>query len=366
MKLKRLFTTTLAILATSPLLADKCNPCDPCEQPDPCNECCPNFLSSCICDWSEGNNSWLVESDWIYWKVRNCDLDYVIKGPSIVFPTVLDGDLHNVVPCRDGGFRVALFKGCGDCLRFGLRYTRYETNTHDSISIPEEETLFNVFPTRNFIGSSTFLLTADSTYKMNLEIVDLLSSYLYRFDCTSLAIRPFTGVRIAFIDQDLNTQYTYEGNGEDILGADQSVNEAISMDAYGLMFGLDSEWNNLWCGLGLYGKFATTLSVTRFESSHLETFNEFGNSNIVTTRHENVKERQYLVIPSWEMAVGLDYQLCRLLCACWDIKLGYEFHSWCNLPNFIRIPTGSSSKKLVREKSDLRNDGLFLRLTGIF
>ena len=80
----------------------------------------------------------------------------------------------------------------------------------------------------------------------------------------------------------------------------------------------------------------------------------------------NVKKRQYLVVPSWEIAVGLEYKLCPWICADWDVKLGYEFHSWCNLPDYINAPSSEVEGMLTRAKTDLSYEGLFLRLTGTF
>jgi len=362
MKLKRLFATTLAILATSPLLADTCNTCDPCDQVDTCNDCTPSFLCGCICDWCDWENGWTVQADWLYWKVRRCDLDYAIKGAYDASAN-LDGTIRCVDPSRDGGFRVAMFKDCGDCWRFGFRYTSFETDEHASLHTASASS--NFVPTRltgetlEDFGSE--LLSADAVYKFNLDIVDVESSYVYRFDCSDATLRPFTGLRFAFIDQDLNTKYDNDKTNSNWVNKVDAY-DVLTMDAYGLMFGLEGEWDDVWCGVGLYGRCASCLSVAEFEASHLEI-----NVTLPSpTRQIDTKKRQYLVVPSWDMAVGLEYELCPFLCASWDVKLGYEIHSWCNLPDFLNFPSGSREGINTRTKSDLSYEGLFLRLTGTF
>jgi len=81
-----------------------------------------------------------------------------------------------------------------------------------------------------------------------------------------------------------------------------------------------------------------------------------------------VKDCEWIIIPSVDLAAGLQFECWDFCCADWVFQIGYEIHSMCNLPDFLQFQTGVSefgitqpSGNLTHNKSTLGFDGFHFR-----
>jgi len=350
MKLKNLLAIGISLFAFSAVSADDCNRCDPC--PSLCDACDP-------CD------GWSAHVDWLFWKVRRSGLDYAVDGDtntSTIFSGYPYGKIRCLEPTRDSGVRVGVFKACDD-FDFGVRYTYFSAD--DSAGI----TGFNIFGTRGHpieaVISFDDLDLAASKYDVELNQFDIEAGYLFRTDCDGL-VRPFAGARFASIDQSINTVYDELTGSTLATGQATLINEKLDMDAFGLYAGLEGTMDG-WCNIGLFGRFSAGLALGEFNAEHSEYDVSAAHEGHVTgERVLHAKSDCYQIVPNWEFTVGLTYDLCDFCCVDWNLAIGYEFHEWCCLPDFINFDDDEQIGHLARNGSSLGFDGLFVRLGASF
>lgn len=342
MKWNGILAAIIALMMTQPMLADECETC-----------CDSNEFLDCLCDPCSG---WTFNVDWLWWKIRRSGLDYAVLGMESNSITIA-GKMHCVEPDRDSGFRISLFKEC-DCWDFGLRFTHYNSDESEKLQNLAE----NIYITRSHSGGdfedSGLVDYAHSKYELELGMLDFEVGYRMDFECVNGNVRPFSGVKLFSIDQSMKTIY------RDTLSSpiqDELIEEKLNLDAYGLYCGLEGQWKDIWCNVGMFGRTSLSLSLANIESRFSQY--DFDNLEVVELEYE-AKNEKWCVTPYWEVALGLQYDLCDFQCVDWSIQLGYEFHHWCNLNDFINFVSISSD--VARDKMNLGMDGLFLRLHGTY
>ena len=238
----------------------------------------------------------------------------------------------------------------------GAQYTYFKASGKNSHS----SDMNNLIATRphpgiqpnDIVDDGAKYVSAD--YDVELNVLDIEAGYQYDLCCVDGFARPLVGAKFAFIDQKLVSDYERHSVPIKFHTIDQ-----LDMDSYGAYFGLEGEWN-LWCGFGFFGRAASGLNLAEFDIRHTDI-------NTSTKPYEtqvDVKKTAYLVVPHYELTTGVQLELCEYLCADWMVQLGYEYHHWCGVADFLNFVDRDEYGSTARSGSNLGFDGLFIRLNA--
>ncbi len=372
MKWKNLLLPLLTLMVSNPLSAWTYNPAVGCNVP--CAAACFSCKPSAYCDEEDNpcaytnrcNRSCLnatVYGDYLYWTVRRCELDYVWPNSGEL---VAAGKSRAIDPDYDNGFRVGLRTQCG-CWDIGARYTYYQTDESDSII----DTNGYIQPSRLHPAGNTPQLVklqfAKSEYDLDYDVIDIEFGRECQFNycncCT--CVRFFGGVKIAFIDQELFTLYSDLGDSGKTDEA--SVKEKVEMDGYGLYAGTEAHWNLCRC-LGVFGRVSGGALVADFDRSVLEKTERVDDYTVRVL--VDAKDDCHKLITNFEIGAGLELIWDTQNCGNWSIQVGYEFHHWNNMLDFIQFTGNDDSGEFPattdRHSEDLGLDGIVARLSVSF
>lgn len=319
----------------------------------------PLIGSNYCCRYS---NEWSLNGEWLYWRARRCDLDYAV--PSLNYPPELFiGDVYEVTPSYDSGFRIGLQKNCGN-LFFDAIYTYFRTSASDSaygvgpteegvhLSMTHFIDLENTGPPQGEVG------LAEGKWKLNYDVVEILAGYaIDHRRCLQSYV--FGGFKFASIDQNLQSRYVEVPGGFDQVIV---VNEPINMNAYGVDIGVGAQYE--FCRLTCFGNFSydALLGDIKRKFTYDGTFNG-SPGNLI-----NLKDQCWRMVSVINVQFGIGYR--HLFSNCWcgsaTLALGYEFHQWINLPDFLEFQGAGGEITFDRHLQSLGFDGLFLRASLSF
>ncbi len=206
-----------------------------------------------------------VTGDFLYWKTNEDGLEFAFTSDSAPLSTATsDGKLHDVKFEWSPGFRV----GAGYTFKYDAwdlyaNWTHLDTTARKSLTnnSPAENTLTQTWFTPQ-IGASSFLNAtgASARWRMHYNTGDLELARFF-FVSRTLALRPFMGVRGAWIEQRYRARYT---------GGDFGTISPTTFRAHnnfsggGLRAGLNMlfHFSRNW---GLFGKASGSLVYGRFE-----------------------------------------------------------------------------------------------------
>ena len=372
MKLKSIILTLLTLVVVQPLSAWVYNPAVGTYVANkPCYRCAPNKgcgeCGTLACDPCQQNFNcfpcvnFTVYGDWLYWKVRRCELDYVWPCSGVL---VAEGKNHSVDPSYDSGFRVGVRADLCNW-DFGARYTRYHTDEKASVlDLNGNIQPSRLHPAGNAQIGKNELKFACTKYDFDYDVIDI--EFGRKIDtCYCDQLRFFGGVKIAYIDQDLCTGYTenpdYQNGGSNIDAA--RVKERVEMDAYGLYAGGEGHWNICGC-LGAFGRVGGGALIGDFERSVFE--ERVDDATVIVDTHDCCAK----MITNFEIATGLEFVFNTCFCGDWGIQVGYEFHHWGNMLDFIQFSGNDDTNEYPattdRNSEDIGLDGLFVRLSASF
>lgn len=293
-------------------------------------------------------SDWTVYADWLYWRVRNCNLDYAL---------ISDTDFTNycdvrcVEPSYSNGYRVGI-QQFDDCRYLEAFYTHLHSEDDDSVGSQLNGV---ITPTRMWKGNPRFG-RAQSEYEIDYDVVDIVGGYA-KNPCCNLQTYCFGGLKLAFIDQELNTKYTDSSNAI-ILNR-----QSIDMNAYGLDIGFGANYTIGNC-LNLFGRFSYDLMAANYERDTIQ------NALLVTGVPGNSVESFSLDDNCWtslnivNLSFGIGYE--SNFCGCWvnslAIYFGYEFHQYLDMLDFYSVEIGQVEPSFKRGNPAFGVDGLMLRV----
>ncbi len=315
-------------------------------------DCGFNF---CDCEPCEG---WSFYADWLYWKTRKADLDYVFELDINGFITAS----KDVCPGWDSGFRVGVLKQCGD-IDFGLRYTYFSSDESSVTTNP------NGFLGRTQLGDHYAETTdgvieyAGGSYDLKFNQIDIEIGHPLAFtDCING--RVFAGFRFASIDQEFDVHYARSSS--DIEGIEpqnpvDKVYKSNDMDFYGVYIGAQSTYTLSDC-LDFFGSMSLGIGTAGFDRHFKIETNEGGAAFV---NKVNFGDDCWRAVSVMDLNFGITYRLCSFLCGDWALSLGYEFHHWLNTADFISLNSGDTSGEnhLDRHTDSLGFDGIFVRVS---
>lgn len=286
----------------------------------------------------------------LYWQATQKGMTYAIKGSNS--SPVINNDIHSKSKKPEfdwtAGFRV----GLGYNTRHGgwdlyASYTRFRFSTKTSESITDYNPLFlgpefispfwiaKVFP----LNLPGILQSAKANWKVNLNLLDLELGREF-FVSKWLTLRPFVGLRSAWIDQDYILRFyrqTPEISGTPTIPASTSVWK-LDMDndfwGLGLRAGLNTKWI-LGAGWSVYGNGALSILDGHFHNRYKEigqvVVGGFPSNDSFIDRnklHTDVAIADLALGFRWEKSVDKE----RILIAFWA---GYEQHIFFEQNQFM-------------------------------
>lgn len=314
-----------------------------------CCEPCPQVCCDPCCDGEFG-----VYGDYLYWRARRCELDYAIPYDA----TIVVGNVYDVCPRYDSGFRVgAFYKGCGD-FDFVGQYTWYNTDAKSHVFDPDENLAgTHILDENTQVGQESFQL-ARGEWDLKYNVVDLTAGYRWDMnDC--FHARFYTGLKLAFIDQTFDILYS---ETEDVTGAANGfdkVHYSNDLNGYGIQVGASADYQI--CGrLSLIGNFG--YGVLASDVSRKEVYVTSANGGTTEVIEVDLHDSCWRTLSVLDLAVGLSYEIYCGDCGSAFIGLGYEFHHWFDMANFISYQNESGEITFDRYTDSLGLDGLFVRL----
>lgn len=341
-------------------------------EPEPPAVCYPDDCRHCYCLGPENyganapvrpytcNGDLFITVAGFYWNAHQDGMEYAIDN--CVTPPNLQEDqtidpaatqvLNNLVASTfktpdfdwDFGFKVGVgYVTTCDSWDIGVLWTWYRGRANDHIEREREDNaslmpLWSGFASA--AGSILFATDIETHWKLQLNLIDI---ELGREFWTSkyLTLRPFVGLRIAFIDQDFEIRH--KGGSWSAFGsvpAQIAYNDQVDLrndfKGVGIRAGLNTVWN-VGCGWGIYGNLAGSIVYGRFYISHDEDIRE------ATAPHDKISilDYDYSFRASRAMLdLGLGVQWHSMFCDCqygFTFQIGYEQHLFFHQNQLWRV-----------------------------
>ncbi len=361
---------TLSILGAANIASaakgqDNCEPAPPANcYADDCKHCyClgpENIIANAPVRPHTCNGDWVISVAGFYWNAHQDGMEYAIDD-HVKNPKTSGGDapvsrieqLNNIIDADyetpnfdwDFGFKVGLgYNTPCDGWDFGVTWTWYrgKANDHIEAEADDNHTLLPLWSAFSPAGGSLVYATDIETHwKLQLNLVDIELGREY-WTSKYLSLRPFVGLRIAYIKQDFEIQHKGGAFSADTTQTDlqDAFNNEVDLDnnfkGVGVRAGFDTVWN-FGCGWGIYGNFAAAIVYGRFDLDHDEEIRRAVSPHdkikVLETK-ESFRASRGIV----DLALGIQWR--SLFCDCqygFTIQLGWEHHIFFHQNQMWRV-----------------------------
>ncbi len=291
-----------------------------------------------------------------YWNAHQDGMEYAItnsvKGPGDEPAAITAYDnLNNLVDATyntpnfqwDFGFKAGIgYASPCDGWDFGILWTWYHGRANDEIEAEasDNQTILPLWSAYAPIqGGVLYATDVETHWQLKLNLIDV---ELGRNFWTSkyLAMRPFVGVRLAYIDQSFEIKHRGGSWNANAPIGQQAFNGTVSLGndykGVGLRGGLNTVWH-LGCGWGVYGDFALAILYGRFDFEQDETNRNAENA------HEKAKIADAANSfrasrATADLALGVEWET--MFCECkygFNLRLGWEHHLFFDQNQMWRV-----------------------------
>lgn len=284
-----------------------------------------------------------VYGDWLSWKARRRDLDFVIVDPNN--DARVEGSRESLNYDRDYGTRVGLGCRTNTGWELGAEYTYFRATDMATYNQPTGGSLWGTRLHPDSVIGDRFATSASAMATLDYDVFDLGVGHSFFLDERgSMSLKLFGGFRYAMIDQTFAVSYVDSVNSRTA-----DIIHATKLDGYGVRLGSELEWH-VYGGLKVFGRVAGSVLAAKGDSHYAELDNQ-------TTALVNVTESYYQMVPVMETAVGLGYQR-----GPWELSAGYELAGWFNAGERLDFQDDVDEQKHSLSSSDLILDGFFVRI----
>ena len=284
-----------------------------------------------------------------YWQASQDGLQYTTKSDSFTTgPSVIThGKAERIKPGYESGFRVgAGYRFKRDAWDFLVSWTDLTSSRRNSTQAPISGFDLAIWSPAS-IGS--YASKASGHWDLGYYVFDAELGRNY-FVSKALALRPFLGLRGAWIDQKFDVNY--HNVGVAAIGTTE-VNTRMKNDysAGGVRLGFNMEWF-FWSTFGIYGNISTSLVYGSFA---VKTKVEAAEAQVV-----HLKSNINRMRPNLETGLGLrwatNWDSCRF-----SLSLGYEMIQWWNMNQLTKVEfPGAANGFVHRSNGDLGLQGMTL------
>ena len=182
----------------------------------------------------------------------------------------------------------------------------------------------------------------DGRIKLDYQVLDFLYGRTLCLECDTLTVRPYSGIRCLWLDQDLSATYRYRFDpAQDTNDYDIDYNSCF--EGVGFHCGVEVT-NTILCNLELVTGCAASLVKGSYKQ-HTTQIETRADESVI--EQVNIKEKQDLLLPGYELVIGL--QRVSDPCstgAALILQARYEFTQWLHTPyyrTYQKKDTGISS-----------------------
>lgn len=290
---------------------------------------------------------WL-EGDFLLWKSSEDCLDFAIDSHSQA--NIVNGHVKSPDFDWDWGVRVGLgIKLPHDQWDLLFGYTHVHAHAHKSAHAPTGGAVFPVMQAPFGLPDNAFATHAHFHWDADLNIGDIelgRNCFAGRF----LSIRPFMGLRLLSIDQNIHVNYS--GGTAVPTGDEDRVHNTNDFWGLGLRMGADTLWG-LGAGWGIYGNGAASLISGSFDVHEKEELEE------ADTKRLELKADQDSVVAIAELALGIQWDhLFSKDRYHFGVKFGWEFNVFFDQNRLIRFIDNDNPGAIANSNGDLSFQGL--------
>ncbi|NGX39522.1 MAG: hypothetical protein KR126chlam1_00852 [Chlamydiae bacterium] len=295
----------------------------------------------------------------ILWQAHAGGLSPVIqtKGSTEFFNTEGKSRVRNLNFDWDFGFRAGLgFNTCHDAWDLLLQWTWWCSDARLGIEIDDDDEAF--YPSIGHPAQTMGQMPRQvkSNWNARLNLLDLENGRDF-FVSRCLSMRPFVGLRTAWIRQKFDVDYLEipEGPNNPLSPNPQhKIDQRLRYWGIGIRGGLNTQWC-LGAGFSLFSNFSTSLLYNYYKATHEE--KEEGGELF------KVKNFYHLGSSITDMQIGIrfDWSTCD---ECFHIGLdfGWEQHYFPCQQQFITFVDDGMVGKFINNLGDLATQGYFLAL----
>ncbi len=318
---------------------EPCIPFCPIEETLPNRRITPPILPNVSCGWDIE-----VSADFIWWTTFIDNTEYGATniadgGPFVPFGTSVGrGTLSYPNFKFEPGFKIGVGASLGhDGWDIFANYT-WISNGNDLVShlngIPGEGAVVPFMAPEDASGGGTGGLaqSAASSFSQTFNVLDIELGRAF-FISRQLILRPFTGVKGAWIHNSTRSDYSFllSSPAFDLLSGSTKIIQ--SMGGVGIRSGLNSDWL-IWRNLGLYANLACTLLWSDFHCKEKDFTDTTGIGNTVNF---NFFDSRHAVNTVLEAGLGLSY----VMWSCdnsfrYQFQLGWEEQVWFDFNQSLR------------------------------
>lgn len=340
MQLKKYLPILAVFLSTAPLSAQYYSD----------NDCYSQFCDPC--------NGWYLQGELLYWKIRRSGLDYAIDSYDIESDPGErrpDGDIHCVEPCYDIGARVHLSKECRD-VYIAFMWTNLDIDASHHITSEGGSPV--ILPTRLHPSVSGFDTADDARGDFNYcqNQFDVEFGVCYRFNqCQK--ILPYVGLRYTRLDQQFDSTALVTQSG-------YRTDNFQRMDAFAMTCGTKGVAKYCDC-FELFINVGGALHLADFDTKQ-ELFTITDGLIFNTDPELYASKKECLWVVNLDLSMGMGFDVCKTACGEISLFLGYEFHKWLCMPDFLNFTDNFRTAAMSRNQANLAYDGLFAGIRASF
>jgi hypothetical protein len=275
-------------------------------------------------------------AEYLLFNVRSGSLDYAQLNPTSGL--AIAGPIQNATFDIGSGVRAELGYHFEKGWDLGFGYTYFNTHGTESVTAGPGQV---ILPTLTRPGLTDTALTGTAATSFNYNVYDVIVGKRLVFD-DNFTVRAFGGVRLAQINQRLDTLY----NGLDAVNA--AVTSSSRFSGAGGLVGAEAVLNV--CG-GFHGYARATGALITGKSRNALLETNDGNA----TTYVNTQFSTRKVVPVASIAVGGGWQYRTV-----SIRAGYEVTNWFGLTEPVRY-TDDVGSQIDTRPSNLSLEGFFVQ-----
>ena len=267
-----------------------------------------------------------IGADYLYLTPCVGNLEYAVKNEGARGDFTSFFHSKYIQPGFNSGYRGYAFVDnvYGD-IGGKVSYTYLFASKMDATFADAGESIFLVYPGGlpdfDAIGTS-----ADSRWTMRYRTLEGLLGYHINFNesvGSNFSVTLFTGIQGVHVEQHLRS-HLYDANDIELI----ALHTDTEYSGVGSISGLEFKYP-LFCGLSWYSMMSGSFIIGDVDS-HIDAYtSEATNPGVTATRL--LADTDCVCFPGWHMMSGLNYAIntCGME---FDIKVGYEYQAWVNVP----------------------------------
>ena len=322
-----------------------------------------------------GGRGVYILADILYWHAKVGGTEYAYSDQDPIASLPIKGRTKSIDFGWDWGLRFGLgYNFDYDSWDVSGQYTWFDSSGSDSSRAGQSSVLvpirgssrITILPGQS-LPPFLFCSSAKSHYNFDFQAIDLELGRAF-FQSQWFSVRPFWGLKAAWIDQQQTTRYTGGSSFHDAQGVPTAlglegstvhIKDHCDYGGFGPRVGFDSKWH-LGSGFSIFGNVAGALLYGFFDVNHKE---KWSNSELTRIK---IHANRNAFSPTLQMQMGLRYDTYmhkdqQHL----GLGLGFETQYWWRQNQMLKVDD-AFVMKYERYSEDINMYGLTLDIKWDF